>query len=209
MIVNKSMSVKAVTITGAYNDNDKMPIELKYQDATDKDGNVLIPKGAGFVGTVQKNKMPDFDSIILPDKNDITTKEALNKVKNIFQQINLPDAKMKLGDEYIYNTPINIPLPGMIFKGVISIIYKLKNVTDSLANFDLIMKINFDIDMDKVSVKSATGSGSGTLVYDRVNEFPVKEDINYTMLMAAGNDEKTIEVKINSNSSHNYIITKL
>ena len=75
MIVNKSMTVKAVTITGAYNDNDKMPIELKYQDTTDKDGNILIPKGAGFFGTVQKNAMPNFDSIVLPDKNDITTKE--------------------------------------------------------------------------------------------------------------------------------------
>ena len=64
---------------------------------------------------------------------------------------------------YVYNTPINIPMPGMSFNGVISIIYKLKNVTDSLANFDLVMKVNFDIDMDKVPVKSATGTGIGDI----------------------------------------------
>lgn len=206
-IVNKTIIATSVTTTGDYDDNMKMPVLLIYQNVKDKDGTVLIPKGAGLMGTVKKNEMPQFDSIIIPAGSNDRLKTALNQVKNIFQQVQLPRTKMKVGDEYVHETPLTIPLPGMTLKAVVSVIYKLTGITDSVANFDLVMKAKFDT--ENASLQKGEGDGSGTLVYDRINEFPIKEILDYTMQMNVGTGEKSIKVEIDSNSSHNYVISNL
>ncbi|HEY5405610.1 MAG TPA: hypothetical protein VIJ92_00920, partial [Ginsengibacter sp.] len=91
-----------------------------------------------------------------------------------------------------------------------SVVYKLKTVTDSIAGFDLTMKMNFDIGMDSVARKQrGNGSGSGTMIYDRINSFPIKDEMHYTMQMAIESKGIKIQVEMTSNALHTYTITKL
>ena len=209
-IVNHEINGTAVTTTGAYDKSGKMPVQLLYQKLTAANGDILIPAGSGLLGTMQKDSMPVFDSVIVSDQNDIKTKNILMKVKDLVSQIHLPAARMKLGDEYVYTTPVSIPVANTIMKMVMSITYKLTNVTDSMAGFDLTMKINFDMQTDSVTSKSrGTGSGGGTLIYDRINSFPIKEDLHYSMEMLVENKGINVKVEATSKSSHNYTIRKI
>lgn len=209
-VVNKEINLKVSTTTGIYDKSDKMPIQLIYLQATNGGGKTLIPPGSGLSGTVERRKMPVYDSVILTDQNDLVTKNALLQVKNLVSQIRLPTATMKLGDEYVYTVPVNIPVATTVMKMVMSITYKLTNVSDSIAGFDLMMKITFDVaENDLEKNKRGSGSGYGTMVYDRINSFPVKEEMHYTMKMDIEEKGISIKVEVKSNSSNAYVITKL
>jgi hypothetical protein len=210
MIINRKTDANALVTTGEYNNTtQQMPIELIFKEVKDGNGNTIIPNGAGFIGTVKQNSLPDVDSLILPDKKDSITRMALLQLKNLFQQIHLPEAKMKVGDEYKYTTPLTIPLSGITMKAEILITYRLMTVTDSLANFNMLMKVNFDFNMSGVTVKSAYGSGTGNLIYDRINDYPLKETIDYNIKMATEKNGITINVSLDSHSLHSYVITKI
>jgi hypothetical protein len=209
-VINREINGTAGTTTGAYDKSGKMPVQLLYQKLTAANGDILIPAGSGLLGTIQKDKMPVFDSVILSDQSDIKAKNVLMQVKDLVSQIHLPAARMKLGDEYVYTAPVSIPVANTVMKMVMSITYKLTNVTDSIAGFDLTMKINFDMQMDSVQAKSrGTGSGGGVMIYDRINSFPIKEDLNYIMEMLVENKGISIKVEATSKSSHNYTIRKI
>ena len=191
IITNRATNGKAIVTTGEYdNATERMPIQLIFKELKDGNGNTLVPNGAGFTGTVKQNRMPDVDSLILPDKKDSIT-------------------RMAVGDEYTYTTPLTMPLGAFTIKANIIITYRLMTVTDSIANFNMLMKINFDFNMSGVTVKSADGSGTGNLIYDRTNDYPLKETIDYNMKMAAEKNGVTINVNLDSHSLHSYVITKI
>ena len=209
-VVKRDIEGETAVITGQYNDIGVMPVKLIYLNLRNDKGDILIPSGSGLAGTAHEGKMPVFDSVILADKNDTTIRDVLLKVKNIFSQIKLPDSKMKLGDKYIYSTSLNIPIATIMMKMIISITYKLNSVTDSIAGFDLNMKIILDASMASMGNSiHGTGTGNGIMFYDRVNHFPLKEDLRYKMQASFETHGVNIIVDVISNSSYNYIITKI
>ena len=79
-----------------------------------------------------------------------------------------------------------------------------------MAGFDLTMKINFDMQTDSVTSKSrGSGSGGGIMIYDRINSFPIKEDLHYNMEMLVENKGINVKVEATSKSSPNYTIKKI
>jgi hypothetical protein len=204
-------NLKANITTGNYNPADKMSIQLVYLQSLDGDGNEVIPAGTKMLGTIQKNKMPVFDSVVLANEKDDKTKAALAMVKNILSQSSLPSAKMRLGDEYVMKTPLVIPVGPVVMHMTVSTTYKLNKVTDSTAGFDLAMQIDFDMgdDKDLINSNNGKGSGSGVLIYDRIDNFPLKEDINYTLEMTVEKYGVVTKVQLTSTSSHNYKISTL
>lgn len=97
-----------------------------------------------------------------------------------------------------------------VMKRALSITYKLTNVSDSIAGFDLSLKITFDVAGNNPEKNNqGSGTGYGTMVYDRINSFPLKEETHYILKMDV--EEKGISAKfeVKGNSSLAYIITKL
>jgi hypothetical protein len=136
--------------------------------------------------------------------NEHTKEVFLKTFQNILSQIPLPDKKMIPGDEYTQKAPMTVPVGFGNINMLISITYKLKDYSDSLANFDLSVKMNMNTGQDFPAVGS--GEGSGVMIYDRRSSYPLEHKMNYTMDMTADSKGLKVHVVLKSESENEYRI---
>ena len=203
----RSLIIQGTSTTGAIDKNRVTPITTMFE-IKDGKGNVVIPRGAGLAGTVREDEMPEYDSTILPDGSDSTIKKVLLQTKNMLQQVTLPNKKMVVGDHYVQTTPMTIPVSGTVMKMNISIDYILKAVTDSIASFDLVMTADFNAYFGTKNAKGS-GSGGGTLNYDRVNHFPSTDKLDFDLHLSLPNKDLSINIDVTEHSYHHYKILPL
>ncbi len=204
---NVGSIIKSTITTGIFDGKNKMPVELEFSNAEDLDGNSIIPSGTRLIGSALNSQIPVFDSIISDNMDEEFKDTFLKTFKNFLSQFELPNKKMALGDMYTQITPFNMPIGSINFKMNIETIYKLVNLNDSLANFDIAMKFTMDMNADN-SNASGSGEGNGTMVYDRVNQFPVKNETSLNMDLKMDKNPISIEVVLQSTSINETIISK-
>ena len=71
------------------------------------------------------------------------------------------------------------------------------------------VRITFTMDMNADnSNASGSGEGNGTMVYDRVNQFPVKNETSLNMDLKMDKNPVSIQVVLQSTSTNETIISK-
>lgn len=96
----------------------------------------------------------------------------LQTVQNTSKQFIFPPKKLKVGDKFIQEAPLSIPLGTIKFDFLIKTHYKLLSITEGKANFDIIQEFVLTTVIEDKDFK-ATGKGKGAMVYDIANSYPV------------------------------------
>lgn len=204
---DRKINMKSIITTGILNSENKMPVELEFVSAKDKEGNSIIPAGTKMLGMIEKNKMPVYDSIVSDSINESDKQKLLNTLQNILSQINLPNKKMTTGDKYTIATPVTIPLGSLSFKMIFSTTYQLVNLNDSLAIFKTDLKYTIDMNSGLMDA-SGGGEGGGKIIVDRRNEYPLKYETNYLMNLKAIKNSLSLEALLKETSVIEYNIRK-
>lgn len=116
---------------------------------------------------------------------------------------------MKVGESFTQVTPLTIPLAGTSIDMEITTIYKLINMTNQIANFDVdqkyVAKIAFDEGKFNVN---ADGGGSGKLIYDIPNHFATKFTLDIELNFEVKQDLFSLKLKSSSGFNQTVQIIK-
>jgi hypothetical protein len=130
------------------------------------------------------------DGVIMIDsangkRTDDTTREKMKQMMGLFQkQIQFPDKPMKPGDSFTQSSPMTIPLGTKVggdIKINYSVTYKLNNIADGKAYFDILPTFSMDFSIqNKVSV-NMSGTGTGKMVYSIKDNYPLSNQGTFNM----------------------------
>jgi hypothetical protein len=206
-ITNREMNFKTTTSTGYLNAENKVPVQLEFIMAHDQDGNSIIPEGTKMFGFVSAYKLPVFDSVASDNMGEEAKTVFLKRFRNFLSQVSIPDKKMTVGDQFTQTTPINLPLGPINLGMIISITYKLVSVTDNTADFNLTMKFSINMNNEEFDATGG-GEGNGVMVFDRINQYPLKYELHNKMDVTANKNQVLIRAILTSHSLYLINISK-
>ena len=204
---DQEINIKSVITTGAYNKEHTMPVETEFVEAHDKSGKAIIPAGTKMLGTIAKNKMPIYDSVISDEMDGAARAEFLKAFKNILAQISLPDKKLAVGDTFSVSAPLNFPAGLVSFKMIFTTLYKLVNTDGNTAHFDIDIKYTMAMDYKQVGAKGS-GSGQGFMILDLKNHYPLQYTSDYVMSLNAIRDHISFHISLDGSSDSKNVISK-
>lgn len=149
-----------------------------------KENDTAIPAtNQTFYGAYTSEMKTKIDSI--PGKvMDENLKESVIKmVEGIQANIKFPEKPLKIGDTFLQDVPMEIPLGGMSAKIVCKTTYKLISIANNKANFDLKYVMQMDASGQNMSL-DMSGSGDGKFIYDMISSYPVNMVNNMSMTYA-------------------------
>jgi len=187
------------------------PVTIEFLKSTNSDKKTIIPDGTFIYGKASASSMPQLDSIVSKDL-DASFKETLLKtMQNMFSQIALPEQKLKVGESFVQETPLSIPVAGISFDMKISTTYKLISMTKETANFDIIQKyiLNVVITEGQQYNITADGSGTGKLLYDIPNHFATSFKLDIGLSFDLKQEKFSLKVKSNSGFNQTVKISKI
>lgn len=191
--------IESVFKTGKIEKDGNFPVVIEFLKTTNSENKIIIPNGTLIYGKASVSTMPKLDSVVSKELDETFKKNLLQTVQSMFSQIALPEKKMKIGESFTQVTPLTIPLAGNSIEMEITTIYKLVNMTDQIANFDIdqkyVAKIAFD--EGKFNINS-DGNGNGKLVYDIPNHFATKFVLDIGLNFEVKQDLFTLKLKSNS-----------
>jgi hypothetical protein len=214
VVANVAMKMAGDTKTGARGSNGIFPVTMSYKidqlavNLSGKDIPVPIPATAtamniyGHVGADGKliadslggNKMKD------------TAQQKISQMMNSLQQrIVFPDRPLHIGDTFTQDMPLGIPMVGDKMKMDAKTIYKLVNISNGSAFFDVTQSMNMAIPV-KNETLTLTGSGSGKMIYDIKNSFPIDFKSNMTLKFAGSIEKVAIDATAQFDIGYRYDI---
>lgn len=103
----------------------------------------------------------------IENNSDAAMKDALQKmITQMFKSVEFPNKAMKIGDTFIQEVPMEMPVGGTTLNMLINVTYILKEIKDSQAFFDYTQSISMNFKIEKGNNTTATGSGRGKMIYD-------------------------------------------
>lgn len=204
-----SFLMKLMTRTGALK-NEKIPVETEYLESVNQDNAAVIPPGTKIFGTAIPGKQTVYDSISEMQGNEEYRKVLLATLQSMLSQIQIPEKRMAIGDEFLTETPLTMNMSGINLDMVCLQTYKLISATRETANFDIRMKYKMKIQSDEVPGLpfSGNGEGEGTLLLDRTNDYPLKYDFHYKMNYGFKKEGITFNSKLLASFNQEITITK-
>ncbi len=205
-ITDNQQLIQAVFRTGKLTGSDKFPIAIEFIKTTSSNGNKEIPDGTKIYGKGSIGELPIIDSV---SSGELTQeyKDALKQsMQSLLSQINLPEKKVKVGEQFTRDNPLNFPVAGVTLEATIKTIYKLVSISHDTANFDISQVYTFITDLTGHIIK-AEGNGKGKLLYDIKNNFYLLYQIDIKMDTQLSLDNYELEIKSSSSSIKTTSIT--
>ena len=144
------------------------PITLKFVNTSNSSGKKVVPDGTTIYGKSKCGELPKIDSVVSSLLTADFKKTMANNIQNIFDQINLPRKTLKTGEEFSKEAPLSIPFGSTTLDIIITTTYKLINVSHDSAFFDIKQVFTVKSVLAGNNL-TATGSGSGVMIYDIKN----------------------------------------
>jgi hypothetical protein len=202
--VKNEMNLESVFKTGKLGSDGNFPIIIEYVKSVDKDGKTLIPSGTLIYGKSTTSGMPKLDSIASKGLDENFKNTLFQTVQSAFSQLDLPEKKLKIGESFTKETPLTIPIAGINFEMVITTTYKLNNIVNTNAFFDMVQVYTLKITDTKFDI-NATGNGIGKLTYNIPNHFSTQYDLNMELFFDL--KQPNFALKTTSKSSFNQTVT--
>jgi hypothetical protein len=187
VVLNVAVKLNSNTKTGPPDANGIFPLVMTYKmDTLNVNvGGKAIPIPSkinsginiyGHAGADGKLKADSIGGGKMKDTSQQKMSQAMNSIQNM---IKFPDHPLHIGDTFTQDMPFNIPVPGNNMTTNAKVVYKLVSITNGNAYFDVTQSMNMTIPIKGESV-TLTGAGTGKVVYDIKNSFPVdyKSTIN-------------------------------
>lgn len=218
------VSAQNMQIEMAYGGESKkmdMSISMKGNILTDKAEKGMIPvkmnmsmsmgmKMEGMPDNITDNKIdiygkvkqgefvPVFDSIVAQDMPSTAKQAAMDMVKEMLTKVSYPKKTLKIGETFVQDVPMDIPLGGGAMKMNNVVTYKLIRVEGKKAYFDVIHDISMDGDLEEGMNMKGSGKGKGEMVYDIDTKYPVVYNADMDMVMQMEQGGMSISVKMNT-----------
>jgi hypothetical protein len=196
-ITDKKSKIESVFKTGKLTDGTNFPLTMEFVKTTSSDGKKDIPDGTLIYGHGSIGNMPTLDSIVSDGLDGEFKKTLLQAMQSTFSQLSFPEKKVKVGESFSRESPLSIPIAGVTIEMTITTNYKLLSITNGIANFDVSQVYTMKSTITKYTIK-ATGSGKGKLLYDVVNNYYLKYQIDTEMGMNVKLDN--FDLDLNSKS---------
>ena len=177
----------------------EMPITMKLSidsGAEDK----IIPDNTVIHGKVKQDGMPVFESIDAPGMDAATKDIFLKSMQATMAQVTIPERKVKVGETFVIDTPLSLPMGPATLKMSDKATYKLIKVEAKKAYFDVSHVYTIDSVVNDQEIKG-TGTGTGKVVHDIENNFIVKQDVDMNMQMGFDTNGITLTIKANTVSA--------
>jgi hypothetical protein len=194
-IIENHSVIESVMKTGKLTNKTYFPLTIEFLKTTNSDNKINIPDGTIIYGKGTINNLPTLDSITSKGLSDELKQTIMQTMQSFFTQLNIPERKVKVGDVFDLDTPLSIPLANIQMDMTITTTYKLLSIKNNVADFDVSQVYTMKTNTTKFPM-NATGTGKGKLLYDVVNKFNLKYQID--MEMTANMKIEKIELDIKS-----------
>ena len=202
LITNMDVSTESTTTTGKLNAEKKFPVHITIHN-NKKDRNGKEIPNIDVYGFAGNETMPILDSAD-PRNSNPRSKTYLQAYNTMNSQLEMPDKKMAVGEEYKKTYPIHLQSSGKDLDMIAESTYKLVSVADSTAKITVSTTYSMNMDLKgkvKTSI-SGFGSGSSNMVYDLRHNFSIRLE-TYSKIELnsdAENEQLKMNMKIESNS---------
>jgi hypothetical protein len=186
--------VKGITTTSAINADKVIPLVMNFStptiSGTMNGKSIPIPSksvNSSIYGHIDANGNLNVDSLNGKKLNDSASNVAKSMMNKMMGLVNFPEQPLKVGDSFTRDVPFNFPMAkGMAIN--VKVTYKLTGISNGKAYLDLVQDLNMKMQMKKIGV-TITGDGTGKMVYDIKNSFPVSQTSNIFMTINVQSDK--------------------
>lgn len=211
-VINSGKYYDAKIITGKLNADNKFPVVMNINMKNDAKS-ILPNMTFKVLGSATTETLPVMDSVVVGNISVVEKKSVLLMINKLFEQIELPNVKMVIGQVYVKTNPINLQTPKVEMNMIATTKYTLISVTDSTANFDISVSYSMNTDAiknQKISF-NGFGEGSGKMVYQRKYNYPVKNELAIKLDLSSeeNNNPLKIHILLETSSIQNIHIHKL
>jgi hypothetical protein len=168
MITSTQSKIETILKTGEETTKKTFPLTIEFTKTESSDGKIIIPDGTIIYGNGSNGNMPTLDSIVSKELDENFKISLLQTIQSTLNQLSFPEKKVKIGDSFIRESPLSIPISGSTVEMTITTYYKLLDIENSIANFDVSSVYTMKSVITKYDIK-ATGNSKGKMLYDIVN----------------------------------------
>jgi hypothetical protein len=189
----KSMNIKNPTIskvktktdtelvTGKKSVDSSFPVSLTYKKTMSLDGKNEIPEGSVVQGEIIGDQLPSFSSVTSGTLNFEQKAQLLQTVQTTFEQFKFPEQRLKIGDQFSTDRPMEMAMESSTIEITVTTTYKLLSIKNGMAQFELAQSYQMTPKIMDNSF-TGTGSGKGQLTYDTANslitEYALKTELD-------------------------------
>jgi len=206
-----TMRMKGDMKTGRKNADGTFALSMKY-NFEDLSGDIngksfpipmdKLNKGVKMYGHVDGSGTLRADSIGGGKLND-TSAANVSKMMDAFQKsIKFPDHPLTVGDTFIQNMPLNIPVGNMNIDS--KVVYKLVSIADGKAYFDIQQTMNMSIPIQGDAI-TLSGAGTGKMVYSIKDSFATAYSTDMNLKFAG--QIKTLKIDAGARMTMDYKYT--
>lgn len=194
-----------VTNTGkAVNGEYSFVSEMNFDK--DTQAAAAMSEGIKFIGKVKADGQLQIDTMEAPGIDEQTKAIMQESLKANLTKGLAPERKVKVGETFTQTTPTEMPIgPATIVMNT-KTTYKLTKVEGKKAYFDVSQTVDMSSKAQGPEIKGS-GSGSGTMVYDIDNNFPVENNLSTNFKMTMDMQGMIMDLSVTNMSNETTVIT--
>ncbi|WJS96922.1 hypothetical protein NYQ10_10805 [Flavobacterium johnsoniae] len=205
--IKSIMTIEIVSKTGKTDKEGTFPITIEYLKAVDGNGRTIIPSGTLLYGKTSETTLPKMDSIVAKDMEESMKNVIFQTVQSTFSQLVMPQKKLKIGESFVQESPLTLPIAGINIEMVITTVYKLKSMNSKNAFFDISQTYTMKMSDTRFDT-SGSGIGNGDLIYDIPNHFMAENNLKMDFNLDLKDTDFSIQLKSKSEFKQTSQISK-
>ena len=205
--IKNSFNLETLSKTGKSDKSGNFPITIEYLKSIDVNGKSIIPNGTLLYGKTSLSTMPQMDSIVSKGMEESFKNIIFQTVKSTFSQLVMPQKKLKIGESFIQESPLTLPIAGINIEMVITTTYNLKSMNSKNAFFDITQTYTMKMSDSRFETNGA-GLGKGDLIYDIPNHFITENTLVMDFNLDLKSTDFTLQLKSKSDFKQTSEVSK-
>lgn len=200
----KSNSTTVINTGKAVNGEYSFVSEMNFDK--DTQAAASIPEGIKLIGKVKADGQLQIDTMEAPGVDDQTREIMKQTLKANLTSVLVPERKVKVGESFTQITPTEMPMGPVTVMMETKTTYKLTKVEGKKAYFDVAQTVNMTTKVEGQDLKGS-GSGSGTIVYDIDNNYPVENNLSTNIKMDMEAQGMQMNLNVTNMTNQTTVIT--
>ena len=205
--IKNSFNLETLSKTGKSDKSGNFPITIEYLKSIDVNGKTIIPNGTLLYGKTSLSTMPQMDSIVSKGMEESFKNIIFQTVKSTFSQLVMPQKKLKIGEFFVQQSPLTLPIAGINIEMVITTTYNLKSMNSKNAFFDITQTYTMKMSDSRFETNGA-GLGKGNLIYDIPNHFITENTLVMDFNLDLKSTDFTLQLKSKSDFKQTSEVSK-
>ncbi|MBZ4034411.1 hypothetical protein K6T82_06520 [Flavobacterium sp. 17A] len=205
--IKNAFNLETISKTGKIDKSGNFPITIEYLKSLDANGKTIIPNGTMLYGKASSSAMPVMDSIVSKGMEESFKQTIFQTVQSTFSQVILPQKKLKVGESFIQENPLTLPVAGINIEMQITTTYTLKSMNSKNGFFDVSQTYTIKMSDARFETTGA-GVGKGNLIYDIPNHFISENTLGMDFDLHVKHPDFNLDMKSKSDFKQTCQITK-